>query len=260
MSASAPIGFEVQGAIFDVDDTLLDNRTETIGAGLHETSRRIAVHEVGRVYEIPALLTLTPEENYLAFRNARVHTLQGAIWEVLLLKGVVNSDIMDPEHPILLEIAARKEAMHADVLREQGVPLPHAVEFVTALHDSGVDKMAIGSSAIRRDIDIFLEMTAMKPFFPNDRIISYESISQPKPDPEVFNLAFASLGLPEADRAHTCAFEDDPRGIVSARRAGVYTCAITSRYSRGELESLEVAPHFVADDYLEMADHFGLTL
>jgi beta-phosphoglucomutase-like phosphatase (HAD superfamily) len=75
----------------------------------------------------------------------------------------------------------------------------------------------------------------------------------------VFNLAFASLGLPETDRAHVCAFEDDPRGIAAARQAGLYVCAITSRYSTSELQALAVPPHAIATSYADFSTMFGLT-
>jgi len=73
-------------------------------------------------------------------------------------------------------------------------------------------------------------------------------------------MAFAKLGLSESDRGQVCAFEDDPRGIMAAKAAGLFTCAITTRYSREHLAALEVAPDLIADSYLEFAGHFGLDL
>ncbi len=53
------IDFEPRGGIFDVDDTLLDNKPGVAGSGLHERSRIAAVHEAGVKYGIPALAKLS---------------------------------------------------------------------------------------------------------------------------------------------------------------------------------------------------------
>src|ERR1019366_3489432 len=110
---------------------------------------------------------------------------------------------------------------------KEGKEVPGAVNFVFALAESGLeDKLAIASGAIRRDVDFFLEKTGLTKVFPDNRIKTKESFSHAKPNPEVFNFAFNSLDLPESDRFAVCAFEDDPRGILSARAAGLYVCAI----------------------------------
>ena len=95
--------------------------------------------------------------------------------------------------------------------------------------------------------------------FPGERIKTKESITHPKPNPEVFNLAFDTLGLPESDRFNVCAFEDDPRGIMSAIAAGLYVCAIGTRYSVEQMMSLEVPPHIAFATYREFMNWFNST-
>jgi beta-phosphoglucomutase-like phosphatase (HAD superfamily) len=253
------INFVLSGAIFDVDDTLLDNAPG--GHGLHEQSRLAAAQEVGRRHNLPQLVELSVEINEAAFRTATVHTLEGAVWNTFLLTGLTSSPEIDLTDPLLLEFVTLKNQLHEVILRREGKALPGAVAFVRALAARGLaDKLAVASTAIRRDIDIFFELTGLGEFFPESHIISKESFTRPKPDPEAFDLAFASLGLAEADRPYVCAFEDDPRGITAAQAAGLYTCAITTRYSREALLALPVAPHVVADSYQEFAKHFDLTL
>lgn len=55
------IDFQIAGAIFDVDDTLLDNQPGVPGQGLHERSRLAAAHTVGKAHGIPALENLTAQ-------------------------------------------------------------------------------------------------------------------------------------------------------------------------------------------------------
>ena len=255
------IDFKPKGAIFDIDDTLLDNEPGEPGMGLHEQSRLAAAHQVGQERHIPELTNLSVETNAEAFISAPIHNVEGATWHTLFLTGLRSSPEIDVSDPLLQELVELKNRLHENTLRQEGKPVPRAMEFVRALAANGLaDKLAIASSAIRRDIDIFFDMTGFGAFFPDHRIISKENITRPKPDPEGFNLAFATLGLSEADRQYVCAFEDDPRGIRATQAAGLYTCAITTRYSRKALLELKNPPDVVADSYQEFANFFGLTL
>lgn len=255
------IDFEVKGAIFDVDDTLLDNKPGVPGQGLHERSRLAAAHIVGRKHGIPALEGLTAQQNLDAFLNALVRTLEAAVWNILVMTGVADSEVINSDTPVFREIVALKNELHKDILREFGTEVPGAVKFVKALGRTSLrNKLAIASTGVRQDIDMFLSMTGLDGFFPDERIKTKESITHPKPNPEVFNLAFASLDLPEKDKGNVCVFEDDPRGIMAAKAAGLYVCAITTRFDRESLSELEVAPDLIADSYQEFAGYFGLTV
>lgn len=255
------IDFKVKGAIFDMDDTLLDNKSSVPGEGLHARSRLAAVHTVGKEHGIPALQELTIQQNLDAFLTAPVHTGDAIVWNILMMTGIADSEVINLDHPLLQEIVALKNELHKDILREFGAEVPGAINFVKALGRGNLrGKFAIASTAIRRDVDIFLGMTGLSDFFPDERIKTKESITHPKPNPEVFNLAFASLGLDEKDKGNVCAFEDDPRGIMAAKSAGLYTCAITTRFDRKTLSELEVAPDLIADSYQEFAGYFGLEI
>jgi beta-phosphoglucomutase-like phosphatase (HAD superfamily) len=255
------IDFEVKGAIFDVDDTLLDNKPGVPGQGLHERSRLAAAHTVGREHGISVLEELTAQQNLDAFLNAPVHTLEAAVWNTLVMTGVADSEVINPDNPVFQEIVTLKNELHKDILREFGTEVPGAVNFVKALGRCGLqNKLAIASTAVRQDVDMFLGMTGLDSLFPDERIKTKESITHPKPNPEVFNLAFASLDLDEKDKKNVCAFEDDPRGIIAAKAAGLFVCAITTRFDRKSLSELEVAPDLIADSYQEFAGYFGLNI
>lgn len=192
------IDFRVKGVIFDVDDTLLDNKPGVPGYGLHERSRLAAVHEVGKRHGIKELEEMSVEDNLEAFMSAPVHTVDAAVWNMLVMTGLVDSEVINEGHPLLKEIVQLKNDLHKDILSEFGEGVPGAIDFVHKLAKSGLeDKLAIASTAIRRDVDLFLEMTGLTPLFYADRIKTKENITHPKPNPEVFNLAFDSLGLAE---------------------------------------------------------------
>jgi len=252
------IYFEIKGAIFDLDDTLLDNE-ESTGNGLHERSRLAVVHEVGKRYGIETLAKYSAETNLTAFRRAKVQTNESAFWQILCDAKVVDPEGAEYDHELIRAMGSLKNDMHGRIIQEHAKPIPYAPEFVGALARSGV-RIAIASTAIAQHVDIFLGKAGLDGHFSPDRIKSFESITRPKPDPEVYNLAFESLGLAEEDRIRTCAFDDDPRGIAAAKAAGLYACGITTRHSRRELLSLPTPPDLVGDGYLEFAEYMGLNI
>jgi len=246
---------QIQGAIFDIDDTLLSNHPGGQAHGLHERSRLAAIHEIGRLRNIPELEHFSVEANITTFLTAKVHSLEGAMWNTLLLAGLVQDEDIDHNHLILQELVRRKNELHEDILRQEGREVPGATAFVKALAAHGLhDKLAIASTAYRRDIDIFLDLYHLQPLFPDHRIISGERLTHPKPHPHAFSSAFASLGLPEGAQAYVLAVEDDPRGITSAKAAGLFTCAITTRFSKAALAALPVAPDLIIGSYAELND------
>ena len=243
-----------QAVIFDLDDTLLSNWPEPGGRGLHEISRLEAIHSVGQRRSLDGLTKVTPAQNLEAFLSAPNHSRESAVWQILRQTQLVpDREEIDPNNELLVEIVELKDQIHSTILAERGVAVPGAPEFVRNLIAAGLTNMAIASTAIRRDIDLSLQILGLTDLFPSERIISHELLTYTKPNPESFNLAFATLGLPEAARPYTWVFEDDPRGITAARAAGLFVCAITTRFSRAKLEALPVAPDVVAGSFAEFS-------
>lgn len=251
----------IEGAIWDVDDTLLDNRPSDGNPinNLHQRSRLAALHAVGKRYGIACLITVTPEENFDSFIHSPVHTVSGALWVVLVNAGLRHGDL-DPKDLLLREILEIKHEAYAKLLTTEGKPVAGAPEFVRDFaHTYDIkERNAVASTANLLDINVFFEKEGLKDLFPDSRIIHVDSINHPKPHPEAFDKAFLTLDLPESARAHVVAFEDDPRGIASAHESGLIVCAITTRYSRAQLEAQEVKPDFIADSFAEFREIFGL--
>jgi HAD superfamily hydrolase (TIGR01509 family) len=233
---------------------LLDNHPGGTAHGLHERSRLAAIRKAGRRHHIPELEHFSEQANLRVFLDAKVHSIEGAVWQTFLVTGLQTNPDLDPTNPLVQEIVALKNNLHEAVLREHGRPVPGAPEFIQALVQAGLgDKLAIASTAFRRDIDIFLEASDLARYFPPQHIISRERFSHFKPHPEAFNAAFATLGLPEAARSRVLAVEDDPRGIMSAKAAGLFTAAITTRHSATSLRGLEtVPPDLIAGGYADL--------
>lgn len=248
---------DVRGVIFDVDDTLLNNYPPHIPMGLHEHSRLKTAHVIGKRRGITALERFTIEQCFQAFLDAQVHSVHGAIWQMLIMAGQVSGPIQF-DHPLLVEMVNLKEEIHEDALRTHGREVPGATLFIEALaKDHGLaDHLAVASTANRRDILLFFDLHDLHRFFPPARIVSREQFTHSKPHPEPFELAFNTLDL--SDKTGVVAFEDDPRGVQSAKDAGLYTCAITTRIKRSEFEKMDTPPDLIAGSYDEFRRHFGM--
>jgi HAD superfamily hydrolase (TIGR01509 family) len=256
---------EIRGAIFDLDDTLLDNGPiDKPELWLHARSRFAAVHDIAQAQGIQELSTLTEAENGRAFITASVHSLQSAIWNILFIKDLVPTKDIDTTNPyfsLISDIATRKNELHETIIREHGIEVPGASDFIRSLAGNGLaDHMALATNAIRRDVDIFLDKYDLHEFFPPDRIISYEKITRPKPDPQCFDLAFQTLGLPDKTRPYVVGFEDNPRGVQSIKGAGLFACAITTRLPSNDAGLLDARPDLIADSFAEFTEHLGVPL
>ncbi len=253
----------IAGAIYDVDDTLLNNQPENDPlSNFHQISRLSALHKVAVELgdDYTQLLEVQPQENYDSLALSPVYTVSGAFFTLLKNRGLVDGDV-NPNHPVIAKLVELKNESYAELLESKGQPVAGAESFVSdfAVTFGIEDKNAIASTANARDIKVFLKKYDLIHLFPDERIIDVAQVSHPKPHPEAFDKAFRSLGLHDSERAHVVAFEDDPRGMLSARKAGLYVCAITTRYSREELGRVEARPDLIADSFAQFREYFKLT-
>lgn len=102
--------------------------------------------------------------------------------------------------------------------------------------------MAIGTAAPVANIDFVVDNLRLRHYFPV--IVSPGDVQRSKPDPEVFLLAAQRLGINAAD---CVVFEDAPKGIEAAFRAGMAAVAITSYHTAHELQNENVL--FATSDY-----------
>lgn len=139
------------------------------------------------------------------------------------------------------EMTNRKEARY----REEFLPHLKLIDGLDALLDKanaiGIS-LAIGTAAPVLNVDFVLDNLSLRDYFPV--IIGPEDVAESKPHPEVFIKAANELGiLPE----HCIVFEDSPRGIEAAARAGMRAIGITSYHTASELENKNVL--LTIDDY-----------
>jgi len=105
-------------------------------------------------------------------------------------------------------------------------PLPGAVELVQALSRARVP-IAVASSSILPWVEACFGRIGLAAAF--DVIVSGSDVTEGKPDPEIYLLAAARLGVAPAD---CLAIEDAPAGILSAKNAGMTCWAVRTEYTR----------------------------
>ncbi len=115
--------------------------------------------------------------------------------------------------------------------------LPH-LKLIDGLH-SFLDKaktmnikLAIGTAAPKANVDFVLDNLNLRSYFPV--IIGPEDVRESKPHPDVFLQAASRLGI-APDQC--VVFEDAPKGIEAAARAGMKAVGITSYHSSEELKN-----------------------
>jgi beta-phosphoglucomutase len=189
--------------IFDMDGVLIDSGAH------HRAAWRALLAELGEEPAHPEYWRLTigrPSEEALP----------------LLLGRRV------PEHESW-RLARRKRDLYVSFARRGMVSVTGVKEFVAALSRLGVPR-AVGTSASRFDVDQMLAGVGLRRHF--DVIVTADDVTQGKPDPEVYELAAARMGMPAA----AClVFEDSLVGVVAARRAGMRVIGVTTAHSEAEL-------------------------
>jgi beta-phosphoglucomutase-like phosphatase (HAD superfamily) len=113
----------------------------------------------------------------------------------------------------------------------------------------------IASGALHSEIKIFLEHYGLTEYVPPHRTVAYGDFTHPKPHPEPFDMAFATLGLPDTPemRSRVLAFEDNRKGILSARAAGLMVAALTTREPAEVFLEGPARADIVAADFEEYA-------
>jgi HAD superfamily hydrolase (TIGR01509 family) len=132
--------------------------------------------------------------------------------------------------------------------------LPGVVDTILAAKDRGF-KLAVASSSSRAWVVGHLDRLGLLPFF--EFIHTADDVERTKPDPELFNLALASLDLRPQEAV---VFEDSPNGVAAAKAAGIFVVAVPNELTRQlPLEHADIILNSLVeatlDTIIAMANH-----
>lgn len=126
-----------------------------------------------------------------------------------------------------------KETTYQQTFRPYLKLLDGLPELLEKARQKGI-KMAIGSAAIMYNIDFVLDELNIRSYF--DALISADDVKRSKPDPETFLLCAKKLGVPPAE---CLVFEDSPKGVASAARAGMDCFVLTTLHDEKDFEGMK---------------------
>jgi beta-phosphoglucomutase len=139
------------------------------------------------------------------------------------------------------QISFRKEEKYQSLYKPHLRLLPGLPEVLELAQHHKI-KMAIGSAAPPFNIDFVLDNLAIRHYF--QAVVSGNDVMKSKPDPETFLKA---AGLIDADTNSCIVFEDAPKGVESALRAGMEVVVITTMHSPKEFVQADNILMFVQD-------------
>jgi beta-phosphoglucomutase len=148
-----------------------------------------------------------------------------------ILRRTLGDDLSDER---VGELDDRKEAIYREIIRRDFPALDGAGELIETLAADGF-RLAVGSSGPPENVALAVEKLR------GGRLIAVTvtglDVTRGKPDPQVFQIAAARLGIP----ATRCAVvEDAVHGVEAAKRAGMAAIALTGTATRAALAGADL--------------------
>ncbi len=183
------------------------------------------------IFDLDGVLVDTAKYHYLAWKRlAEELGFYFSLQDNERLKGISRMASLN----ILLEVGQitslsdREKLMKADQKNKWYLEyitnmtpdeiLPGVLDFLHQLKEQGV-KVALGSAS--KNAGIILDRVGIASLF--DVVIDGNKVVNAKPDPEIFLVAAAALGIPAAE---CVVFEDATAGVDAAIRAGMYSVGV----------------------------------
>lgn len=134
-----------------------------------------------------------------------------------------------------------KEMAYQKNFKPQLKLLPGLDLFLAKTNQQGI-RMAIGSAAIRSNIDFVVDNLQLNNYF--EILISADDVALSKPDPETWIRCMEALQLQPSE---CLVFEDSPKGVEAAARAGMQAHVLTTMHPKEDFSHLTNIIAYSAD-------------
>jgi len=138
-----------------------------------------------------------------------------------------------------------------DIFVNELTPVPGAENF---LKNSNCN-FFIGSNSMKERILIGLKKVNFESYFKEDKIFSFDMVSNPKPEPDVYLKVIETYKL---NKDETIIIEDSAVGVMAGVAAGVKVIGLTAgghwHEKRDEKELLEAGAFAVTNDYKKITE------
>ncbi|MCC6723614.1 MAG: HAD-IA family hydrolase [Saprospiraceae bacterium] len=203
-----------KGIIFDMDGTMVDNMM------VHHRAWQRKLAELGLDLSIDEV-----KEN--------IHGINEEI-----LERIFGDRFTVEERR---RISWEKEAAYREIFLPELRLVNGLQDFLEKAKAAGIP-MAIGTAAPTENVDFVMDNLNLRPYFTG--VFDAKSVTKGKPDPEIFHVAAAAMGLTTAE---CLIFEDSVTGAEAARRAGAKAVIVTTTHSREEFAHFNHIVRFVED-------------
>jgi HAD superfamily hydrolase (TIGR01509 family) len=205
--------------IFDIDGTLVDSMAAHTQAWLEFLAKQ------------GARLDSPDARRLLVGRTTRDILIQ------VFGDGLSDAEIED--------LTEQKESLYRQLYLPKLVPLPGLLDFLERSRLLGIP-LAVASSAHKPNIDYTLDGLGIRGYF--KEIIGEGQVEHPKPDPEIYLVTAARLGVPPS---RCIVFEDSAVGIRAALGAGARVIGVATTLEAEALRR-DFPLQAVIQDYTEV--------
>jgi beta-phosphoglucomutase len=195
------------GFIFDMDGTIIDSMA------YHLQAWEKTIEDLGGNLKGEALLK-------------QLYGKGNEVLERIFGKGVFTDEFM--EH-----VGIQKEADYRYLYAPHLTLIDGVHNFLASAHKKDI-KMAIGTASNMPNVDFVLNGTGIRHYF--KAIVSADDVTESKPHPATFLQA---AKLIEVLPSNCVVFEDAPKGVEAALRAGMKAVAITTLHTTNEFAGYE---------------------
>lgn len=216
-----PQSQKMQGIIFDMDGTMVDNMM------LHHRTWQHKLAELG--------LELDLEEV-----RKTLHGKNEEILERLFGNRFTADDFK--------RIAWEKENAYRRQFISDLKLIDGLAEFLSKIQAKGIP-VGVGTAAPLENVNFVLDnIYGLRNYF--QTVVHSGMVTKGKPDPQVFQLVAQGLGVPIEE---CLIFEDSPTGVETALRAGCPAVVVTTTHSKDEFAHFPNVLRFI-DDYQHLDD------
>jgi beta-phosphoglucomutase family hydrolase len=145
-----------------------------------------------------------------------------------VLERIFGKDAFSPEE--INRMALEKDALYRELYKPFIELLPGLEDFLKEANRQGI-KLAIATAAVQENIDFAVDALHIRSLF--SALISEREVKKSKPDPETFLVAARELGMPPS---RCIVFEDVPKGVEAARRAGMKAVVVLTSHNKEEFD------------------------
>lgn len=205
--------------IFDMDGVVVDN------AVWHLEAFEVFGKRHGLVQ---------PKEEYTKYFGNTNQTIMNSLFNTQL----------SPDQ--LVALAEEKETIYRELYRPFIKPVKGLSAFLEYAYNKGIP-IALATSAPPENVEFTLNSTGLKKYF--NFISDASMVKRGKPDPEIYLLTAAKLGVKPSD---CIVFEDSVAGIQSALNAGMRVIGVATTHNSDELMMYvkEIILNFEASEIL----------